>query len=41
MSSWKYAGACASLKGTLMYSYFPNGDVKAVWGIDDTSNGLW
>ena len=29
---WKYAGACASPKGTLMYSYFPNSEVKAVLG---------
>ena len=41
MSSWKYAGTCASPKGTLMYSYFQNGEVKAVLGIDDSSNGMW
>ena len=28
--SWKYAGACMSPKGTLMYLYFPNGEVNAV-----------
>ena len=37
MSSWKYAGACASPKGTWMYSYFPNGEVKAVLGMDALS----
>ena len=31
ISSWKYAGACTSPKGILMYSYFPNGEVKDVW----------
>ena len=41
MCPWKYAGACVSLKGTLMYLYFPNGEVKAVLGIDDSSNGMW
>ena len=40
MSSWKYTGACASSKGTFMYSYFPNGEVNAVLGIDDSSNGM-
>ena len=34
MSSWKYAGACVSPKGTLMYSYFPNGEVNAVLGME-------
>ena len=24
-----------------MYSYFPNGKVNAVYGIDDSSNGIW
>ena len=41
MSSWKYAGACVSAKGTLMYSYFPNGEVNAVLGIEDSSKGIW
>ena len=31
--SWNYAVVCASLKGTLMYSYFPTGEVKAVFGM--------
>ena len=26
ISSWKYAGSCVSLNGTLLYSYFPNGE---------------
>ena len=33
ISSWKYAGACAYLKGTFRYSYFPKGDVTAFGGI--------
>ena len=41
MSSWKYAGAFASLKGTLIYSHFPNGEVKAVFGMDASSKGIW
>ena len=41
ISSWKYAGACMSPKGTLMYSYFPNGEVNAVLGIEDSSKGIW
>ena len=41
MSSWKYAGTFVSPKGTLMYSYFPNGEVIAVLGIEDSSKGLW
>ena len=40
MSSWKYAGACVSPKGTLAYSYFPNGEVKAFYGIDDSSSEM-
>ena len=24
-----------------MYFYFPNGEVNAVLGIDDSSNGIW
>ena len=41
INSWKYAGACANLKGTLMYSYFPKGELKAVLGIEDLSEGIW
>ena len=41
ISSWKYAGACMSPKGTLMYSYFPNGEVNAVLDIEDSSKGIW
>ena len=41
MCSWKYASACVSPKGTLIYSYFPKGDVKAVLGIEDLSKGIW
>ena len=41
ISSCKYAGACASPKGTLMYLYFPNGEVNAVLGIEDLSKGIW
>ena len=41
MSSWKYAGACVSQKGTLIYSYFPKGEVNAVLGIEDLSKGIW
>ena len=41
MSSWKYAGACASPKGPLIYSYFPNGEVNTVLGIEDSSKGIW
>ena len=41
ISSWKYAGAWVSPKGTLMYSYFPNGEVKAVFGMDASSKGMW
>ena len=41
IGSWKYAGACASPKGTLMYSYVPNGEVKAVLGMDASSKGMW
>ena len=40
LSFWKYAGACASPKGTLMYLYFPNGQVKAVLGMDASSKGI-
>ena len=41
MSSWKYASACVSPKGTLMYSYFSEGEVNAVLGIEDLSKGIW
>ena len=41
ISSWKFAGACASLKGTLMYSYLPNGELNAVLGIEDLCRGIW
>ena len=41
MSSWKYAGACGSPKGTLIYSFVPNGEVNAVLGIEDSSKGIW
>ena len=40
MSSWKYAGACASPKGTLIYLYFPNVEVNAVLGIEYSSEGI-
>ena len=40
MSSWKYAGAFASPKGTLMYSYLPNGELNAVFGMEDLSRGI-
>ena len=41
MSSWKYAGACASPKDTLIYLYFPNGEVNAVLGIEASFKGIW
>ena len=37
----KYAGACASPKGTLTYSYLPNGELNAVLGMEDLSRGIW
>ena len=40
MSSWKYASVCASPKGTFRYSYFPEGDVKAVLGIESSLRGM-
>ena len=40
ISSWKYAGACESLKGTLTYSYLPNGELNAVFGVEDLSRGI-
>ena len=40
ISSWKYAGACASPKCTLIYPYFPHGEVKAVLGMDTSSKGI-
>ena len=41
INSWKYAGAFASPKGTLAYSYFPNGELNAVFGMEDLSRGIW
>ena len=41
ISSWKYAGACASPKGTLTYSYLPNGDVNAVLGIESVVSPIY
>ena len=41
ISSLKYADACMSPKGTLMCLYFPNGEVNAVLGIEDSSKGIW
>ena len=41
INSWKYAGACVSPKGTLMYLCFTNGEVNAVLGIEDSSKGIW
>ena len=41
ISSWKYAGACASLKGTLTYSYLPNSDVNNVLGIESVVSLIW
>ena len=35
MSSWKYAGACASQEGTLTYSYLPNVELNAILGMED------
>ena len=40
ITSWKYVGACGSPKGTLMYSYLPNGELNAVLGIEDLSRGI-
>ena len=40
ISSWKYAGACASPKGTLTYLYLPNGELNAVLGMKDLSSGI-
>ena len=39
--SWKYVGACANPNGTLTYLYFPKGELKAVFGIEGLSNGMW
>ena len=33
--------ACMIPKGTLMYLYFPNGEVNAVLGIEDSSKRIW
>ena len=41
ISSWKQAGACANPNGTLTYLYFPKGELKGVFGIEDLSNGMW
>ena len=41
MSSWKYVGACASLKGTVIYSYLPNGELNAILGMEDLFKGIW
>ena len=41
MSFWKYAGACASPKGTLTYPYLPNGELNAIFGMEDLSKGIW
>ena len=40
MSSWKYAGASASLKVTLTFLYFPKGELNAVFGMEDSSRGM-
>ena len=40
ISSWKYAAACVHPNGALIYSYFPNGEVKAVLGMDSSSKGM-
>ena len=42
ISSWKYAGACASQKGTLTYSYLSKGELIPVLAIEDLLRGiLW
>ena len=41
MTSWKHAGACASPKGTLMYSHLPNGELNIKLGMEDLSRGIW
>ena len=41
MSSWKYAGSYASLKGNFSYSYFLKGDVKAFLGTELSLRGMW
>ena len=40
INSLKYAGACASLNGTFIYSYFLKGELNAILGIDDLSKGM-
>ena len=40
MNSWKYAGPCASLKGTLTYLYLPKGDLNAVFDIQNLSKAI-
>ena len=41
MSSWKYAGACVRLKGTLTYLYLPKGELNTVLSMEDSSKGMW
>ena len=41
ISFWKYAGACVSPNGALIYLHFPNGEVNAVLGMDSSSKGMW
>ena len=41
MSSWKYAGACASPKGTLIYLYLPNDELNAILEMEALSKGIW
>ena len=41
MSSWKYAGACASPKGTLTYLYLPTCELNATSGMEDLPKGIW
>ena len=41
INSLKYAGACARPKSTLTYSYLPNGELNAVFGMEDLSRGIW
>ena len=41
INSWKYAGAWAHPKGTLMYSYLPKEGLNAALSIKDLSKGIW
>ena len=41
MSSWEISKCFCECKGSLIHLYFPNGDVKAVLGIEESSNGMW